>query len=375
MRTVGSILVRSPDSIGDQILAYPFFHYLREIYPSARITVICAPWVQSVQFRNLVDDVLTLVWPRSASFFDRWDAIEKSARMLRQAGPWDLGVLLPHSFSSALLFFRAGVKVRRGYAGDLRGILLNSALPWDPNLKIHRAESYVRLLKGLGPTGEESYLNRPIFEFWGTSIRGRTQELDLDIPRVVSRFEIERAWSNVETLDPPSGPYWVLAPGSRAESRRWPLERFASFAKEVAGEKGWKGIIVGGAGEMEMAQRLTADPSLNLMDWTGRGSPASFSALFRKAMFTLCNDSAYAHVAALCGSPVEVIWGAGGVSESQPLGPGRVQIRLNPVECWPCRKNQCIQVPERKLECLKGIPADDVWSEVKVGFGFAEDNG
>lgn len=54
MPTPQKILVRAPNWIGDQILAYPFFHHLRAGYPGAQITAVCQPWVASVQFRHLV---------------------------------------------------------------------------------------------------------------------------------------------------------------------------------------------------------------------------------------------------------------------------------------------------------------------------------
>jgi ADP-heptose:LPS heptosyltransferase len=139
------------------------------------------------------------------------------------------------------------------------------------------------------------------------------------------------------------------------------------LAKKISHEKGWTGVIVGGAAEGNLASILMEDDSLNLLDWTGRGSVTSYWKVFQRARFSVCNDSGLAHVASLCGSPVQVIWGAGDPKRTEPLGPGRVRILFNPIDCWPCESNYCNQIEARKMECLKGIFPDAVWEEIQSG--------
>src|SRR3954467_6620685 len=103
-----SILVRAPNWIGDHILSYPFFHFLRRGFPRARIAVACVPWVEAVQFRNLIDDVVLLPKPESGNLWDRFRALEAGAAAARAKGPWDLGIALPNSFSAAWFLKRAG---------------------------------------------------------------------------------------------------------------------------------------------------------------------------------------------------------------------------------------------------------------------------
>ena len=100
-----TILVRSPNWIGDQILAYPFFHFLRQTFPFARIAVACVPWVEVVQFKHLVNDVISLPKPAAATLWEKGKALELGLNFLRKQGPWDLGICLPNSFSAAWLLF------------------------------------------------------------------------------------------------------------------------------------------------------------------------------------------------------------------------------------------------------------------------------
>jgi heptosyltransferase-2 len=368
MAPIKKILVRTPNWIGDQILSYPFFHFLREAYPSAQITVACPPWVQSVQFKNLVNHVVVLPRSLHATFLSRFDALEKGSEILRRMGPWDLGISLPNSFSSAWLIFRSGAKVRAGYSTEARGFLLNQSVRWEKALtklfpgapsRSHRSEAYLGLLRN---RGQRSKVGK---DFWGIP---PLNDLDPGVPGIVPEFDAAKAWPNAEPLEPPPGPYWVLAPGSTAESRRWPPRYFADLARKIAQERGWVGIVVGGIAESDMALEWESDPKLNLLDWTGRGTPASYWRVFKNAKISVCNDSGLAHVASLCGSPVQVIWGGGNPLITEPMGSGRVQISMNPVDCWPCESNSCKLVVEKKLECLKGIYADTVWNEIKTGF-------
>lgn len=357
------VLVRSPNWIGDQVLAYPFFHYLREIYPHAKIGVICVKWVQTLQFKNLIDEIYTLPPMSGTRWISKIIAFEKIAQQIRHNGPWDLGITLPNSFSAAWILFRAGAKVRRGYDTDLRGFLLTERMNWEAHRNKHRSDIYIQLL--FNQFNVSPYLGRRFPSaktFWG------------EPEGVLSNFDYKKAWLDDEQdenlLEPPSpalGPYWILAPGSTAESRRWPLERWAALARLIRNETGWTGVIIGGGAEQGGAQKLSADPLLGLLDWTGRGKASSYSEVFKKAQFAVCNDSGLAHVASLLGCSVQLIWGAGNPQITPPIGPGKVKMIFNPIECWPCERNYCIQQGEQNLACLKGIYPEAVWKEIQNG--------
>ena len=199
-----NILVRSPNWIGDQVLAYPFFHFLREAYPSAKISVACAPWVEAVQFRNLVDEVVVMEKPLKRGFWSKLKAVEASAARMR--GAYDLGISLPDSASSAWFLLRAGARERIGYGQDGRGILLTHTAT-KPLHVVHRADAYLALLPAGVPRPK-----RDATEFWGVP-PPTDDELDPGVPGVVAGFEAERAWPGVEQLAPPQGGYWVVAPG------------------------------------------------------------------------------------------------------------------------------------------------------------------
>lgn len=362
--TVRSILVRSPNWIGDQVLAFPFFHYLRKHFPRARITAVCVPWVEDLQFRDLVDDVLILPQSQGASVLERFRFMVRAGKEAALRGPWDLGISLPNSFSSALYLYLAQCKRRRGYRWDGRGIFLNEGLPWKIGAHRHRADAYLELLPGEIPRA----LLKPASDFFGIPAEN---DLDEPIPGEVEAFIAEKSWANShkswDWVSPPSGErYWVLAPGATAESRRWPMSRFGELAEKIYRNLGYRGLVVGGVKESVLADELVERYPEALLDYTARGPVVALAPIFKNALFTVCNESGLAHVASLCGSPVRIVCGAADPRRTKPMGPGMTEVSFNPVECWPCEKNVCFQSPDKKNQCLLGMSSERIWDDLEA---------
>lgn len=340
------ILVRAPNWIGDQVMAYPFYKELRIRNPGAWIAVVCTEWVKDIQFKGCVDEVIVLPRRKADSLFTTVLTLFRFSRQLRGKGPWDLGITLPNSFGAALLFFLSGVRIRRGYDADARGFLLRERLPFPSDRSTHRAEAYLRLL----PAPAANY---PGEEYWH-----RSGEF---------AFDPYLHWPEIEPIEPPEGAYFIVAPGATADSRRWTPEQFADLIESLMARHGLKAVVVGGNAEREIAAQLFRR-GVQIDDFTGRGWVAAHWKLFRGARFTVCNESGLAHVAALCGSRVQIVCGAADPRRTKPIGPGAVQVKVNPVDCWPCERNLCRFEDQRKNRCLKGIHPAHVLEEVESGF-------
>jgi len=342
------ILVRTPNWIGDQVMAYPFFHRLREAFPDAHLAAFCVPWVEHIQFRNLVDEVIAVPVPLHRSLWEKWTSLEAAGHVARMRGPWDIAISLPNSLTAAWQIFRSGAADRWGYAGDGRRWLLTRRVPNDGQTR-HRSDTFMQILP------EALRSDTPAADFW-QPVAGRSR-----------RFPVDDAWGGFPVLPVPEEPFWILAPGSVADSRRWPVERFAEVARLIFAETGWRGVVVGGDSDAVLAQKLCAEPTLGLIDCTARGPVPVLRRHFEQALFTLANDSGLAHVAALCGSPVQVVWGAGNPRHTMPLGPGRVQVISTPIGCWPCERNTCQRTDGPAYECLDAITPEAVWRQIHDG--------
>jgi heptosyltransferase-2 len=355
-----TILVRAPNWIGDQVLAFPFFYYLRRAYPEAKITAVCVPWVADIQFRTLVDEIVPLVKPRPGSnFFEKFRHLDLESKRVGALADWDLGISMPNSFSAAWLLYRAGAKRRRGFASEGRGFLLNEKIPMpDERFGIHhRAQAYIDLLP------EKARPKREIREFWGVLPEN---ELDEPLPGELAGFDAARFWPGPR-IAKPKGLYWILAPGATADSRRWPLDYFIGLARKVSEATNLTGVIIGGPKEAPLAERLCQFEELRLVDYTARGPIPGLTDLFAGAEFTVTNESGLAHVASFCGSFTQIVCGAADPRRTKPTGPGIVQVSLNAVECWPCERNVCSQAPDKQIQCLKGIKPETVWEEIRRG--------
>src|SRR5262249_23151289 len=124
------ILIRGPNWIGDAVLAIPAMKAVRERFPHAEITVLVRPWVAGlVTSAPFVDNV----WgEEKPSNLGDWKRIIRDVRRRR----FDLALLLPNSFESALMMFLGGVPQRIGYATDARRLLLTTSIA--PNKAQHQ---------------------------------------------------------------------------------------------------------------------------------------------------------------------------------------------------------------------------------------------
>ena len=77
----------------------------------------------------------------------RWRTLAGNADALRRARA-NRAVLLPNSLQAAVTARRAGIPVRWGYRGNLRGWLLTRAVP-RPRGLVHQADYYQRLVAAL----------------------------------------------------------------------------------------------------------------------------------------------------------------------------------------------------------------------------------
>lgn len=140
------ILVRMPNWIGDLIMATPVLADLRKAYPEASITAMCrTPLCDLLKEDEAIDELFC--FQRPANEFVRRDELRGIIAKI-ETGHYDIGILLPNSFSSAWWFWLGKVKQRIGYVGHFRRWLLTDPLPFLSN-KEHLVVSYKRLLAPL----------------------------------------------------------------------------------------------------------------------------------------------------------------------------------------------------------------------------------
>ena len=338
------VMVRTPNWLGDAVMALPALRELRRVFSAAGIAVVSRQPVAGLfEGEALADEIICLSERRglagARSFID-------DARALR-AREFDLAVLLQNAFGAALLTRAAGIKNTVGYATDGRRALLDFAVPFEPN---HRQAHQVRYYLNIAAELERKLIGSTEVEFENAQ------------PRLhVTEDERNRAWSLIESglrADGPPPPRIVaINPGAtNSRAKRWLPERFAGIADQLAERDGFETIIVGAEGDREIAARvagLMRSPALVL---AGRTSIAELKAVLACASLVVSNDTGTAHVSAALGVPTVVVFGPTEHVSTRPLSDVAAVVRHD-VDCSPCMLRNC-PIDHR---CMTRVEVDDVY--------------
>ncbi|MFC0526947.1 glycosyltransferase family 9 protein [Phytohabitans kaempferiae] len=115
--------------------------------------------------------------------------------------------------------------------------------------------------------------------------------------------------------EPPRREVAVVHPGGTAAARRWPAERFAAVARELAG-RGYDVVVTGSAAERPAAGRVAARAGLpGDAVLAGHTELAELAGLVAHARLVVSGDTGVGHLATAYGVPSVVLFG--------PVTPGQ----------------------------------------------------
>jgi len=287
-----TVLVFSPNWLGDAVMALPAVADIRRHERTRRLVVAARPGAEGLwKIVPGIDEVVVI--PRAGGAA-RWHKLSENAEALRSARA-DAAVLLPNSLQSALMAWRAAIPERWGYRRNLRGWLLTRAVP-RPRGMVHQADYYRQLVAALG------FANG-----------ARVPHLDLAPATAERARELLTAsgWTGGAKL-------LGIAPGSAyGGAKRWPPERFAAVAAELARTHGLAPVIVGSGADRPAACAIEAEldkigsagsrPSpINLV---GRTDLRQLIGVIAHCAAFVSNDSGAMHLAAAVGTPVVAMFG------------------------------------------------------------------
>ena len=329
------ILLRATNWIGDAVLSLPAIRAVRGRFPEAELCVLARPWVAAVyEGERAVDRILIL---QGAPGVRELRAKLRLAGELRRER-FDLAIVLPNSFESALLLRLAGIPRRIGYARDGRSILLTQAVPTPETGSISRHQRfyYLELLRRAGIIDELPVV--PDIRFDGVEIARRRGE-ELLAARGVHL------------------PVIGVSPGAAyGGAKRWLPERFASAAGQVAEKTGATVLVFGSEAEQKLCGEVAAAcGGLNL---AGQTTLRQFIDMTAACLAFLSNDSGAMHIAAALGVPSVTVFGPTDETATGPVGPAARVLR-EPVECAPCLKREC-PIDHR---CMTRVSAEMVATE------------
>jgi heptosyltransferase-2 len=247
---------------------------------------------------------------------------------------FDAALLLPNSFHTAALAWRAGIRERWGYATDWRGMLLTRPVP--PPRRVHQASFYQHLVRTLGfPTG----VLEPAIAVPASSA---AKAADL----------LESAGWDRRT------PLMALAPGAAyGGAKRWPASSFAEAATTL-GADGCVAVLIGSLGDAPAGRECLEQIGRGapVLDLIGRTDLMTLAGVLSRCRGLLSNDSGAMHLAAALGVPVTAVFGPTDETATRPLGRASSIVLTHRVWCRPCMLREC----PLDHRCMLGISVDSV---------------
>lgn len=319
------ILVRSPNWLGDAIMALPFLENVRLFYPHAYIAIWCKPHLVDV-FKAYAGIDEIIIYPRKLK--DLWNI------SLRLKKRFDVCFLLPNSFSSAFSAFLSGVPERIGYLTDGRRILLTRGVK--PKRGLHQVDYYLNLLSNLGFKPHSCTPTLNILP------EGNTEKA-----RLKKRFK----WKDVPIIFIPGAAYGL--------AKCWPAEKFAKLAEKFK-SIGKAILILGNKKEKSIARKIiqSVSDASHIIDLTGLTSLAGAMAIVSEASIVVTNDSGLMHVIAALGCPQIAIFGPTDPKHTCPYG-NTTEIIYHPVPCAPCKHRIC----PKDHACMEAVKVEEVYEK------------
>lgn len=337
-----NILVRGTNWIGDAVMSIPALRALRRIFPDAKIALHTRSWATGI-FRDarFIDEILTFE-PEGSKF----KTVIEQSKILKKK-EFDLAVLFPNSFESALVAKMAGVPKRFGYAKDARRFLLTNAveIPAWKNEK-HEVFYYLNLVAEIEK------------EFFGTqTVSENETSTDLKISEE-RRFEARKILEkNGVDLSKKTIALGVGSTNSRA--KRWLAGSYAELNDRLQAELNAGVILVGTKDELDVSREVFERSVKKPVVLTGKTDLAEAVALLAEVDLFVSNDMGLAHVAPAVGTKTLVIFGPTNEKTTRPVGS---EIIRKTVECSPCMLRTC-PIDHR---CMTRISADEVFEKAKA---------
>jgi heptosyltransferase-2 len=327
-----NILVRSVNWIGDAVMATPALMAVRETYPKARITLLANPMVgQLLQGHPAIDRVLV---------FDRKGEHNGLAGRLRLARQlkheqFDLAIILPNSFDSALIPWLARIPQRWGKASDGRSLLLTKCFyEQNPPQDRHEVQYYRDLLRSFGISSPQS---EPLL--------------------ATTRQEDDQAASLLALYGIPAEAMLlgINAGASFGSAKRWYPERFGEVARRLADQWNARIILFGGPDEVGIVNEIEQALRGNCLNLAGKTTVRQLMTLIKRCNFFVTNDSGPMHIAAAFGVPLVAIFGPTDHVGTAPCSDKAIIVRQS-VDCAPCKLRVC----PTDHRCMTAVSSDDV---------------
>jgi heptosyltransferase-2 len=312
------ILVKEVNWLGDVVMSLPALRAIRRAWPDAHLAVLIKQELASFfDGAAWLDEVIPYsVGRRLSGFLDRRRIVGEIRRR-----KFDLGVLFPNSFESALWIAMAGIKRRAGFIADARGALLTlKASPRPEALDHHQVNYWLSMVRETGVAD------------------GNVSDFAID----VHEPHRERMRQFLATKRKRVGlPIFAIAPAAAyGPAKEWPADRYGALIDLLAQRDDAEVVLVGAPSERAKCEEVATASKSGAIVAAGGTNIGELVALLSLCDGFIGNDSGCAHIAGALGLPTVTIFGSTNPDRTRPLG-SKTRVIYRKLECSPCLARTC----------------------------------
>jgi heptosyltransferase-2 len=348
MSTPPKILIVQPSWVGDAVMATPALRAIRQLYPDSHISYLVRRYVKPIYAgMPWVDQILSYRTGKTKLKTGK-GLFDLSGRL--RAGKFDLAILLPNSFKTALVCKMANIPRIVGYDRDARGFLLTDRLlpakdkgKFIPSPMIH---TYLGFAKYLGSTAREVKM-----ELFVTDSDRR------EAAEVFSRAGLDASLDRPAAKGHP--PLVLLNPGAQyGAAKLWKAEYFAELADRFVQDLGATVLLSSAPRERQIVQSIRQQMKHDVVDLSTCGMTlGSLKEIVRRCDLMVTNDTGPRHIAAAMNVPVVTIFGPTHPEWTEIYYPRERQVAVK-VFCGPCQKKVC----PLDHRCMTQVTPSMVWN-------------
>ncbi len=317
---------------------------LKKHYPQLMWEGLVTPWVHDV-VQYMPEISKTHIFPLIHGKI-QWSERKKIAQQLH-AHHFDVALVLPNNFKSALIPWFAKIPVRLGHLGEYRYGVLTHALP-----------------KKLHPTPQRMVdFYRHLLTLFDIEMTSQQDLPTIQVPlsqqqHIVRKFQIE-------------GSVISIAPGAEyGSSKQWKAHHCATLIQEIFAQSLCDHIVLlGSAKDALFAQQILEKITKNnfhlgkIHNLCGQTNLSEAIQILSISQAVVANDSGLLHIASALNREVIGIYGSTSPTWAPPLG-AHTHILYQSLDCSPCRQREC---PLKHHRCMEEITPQQVLALLQRG--------
>lgn len=328
------IIVRSPNWLGDAVMALPAMCCLRKMVPVSSPFYVVSP-------SNLVPLYDSIPWVNRVieieSGHSKWTKNKLLELKELNVGS---GFLFVNSLRSAYYFWKCIPKIF-GASNGLRNIFLTKSF----SVKWHESKGY--------SSEHQSYKYlEMVYRLGAEKWDGKYPEFNLIQESDIRIDGVTQFLSARDTL--------VVAPGAAyGPAKRWSSINYNQICRYWIEKVNGKVIVLGAKNESdtarEVANGLNVSKVLNL---AGKTNLKELIYILKNSKLCICNDSGIMHLGSALDIKGVAVFGSTDPYATGPLSKNWT-VAIKKQNCSPCFCRECIN-PEKDYKCLNSISPEDI---------------